>query len=84
MKPQIRSLRHGEKVWALIEEVLEGSELMVNFSGDLIRIFNGSDRTFRAGQRVLLMVENLEPLKFKLITRQTFANGHASSLDINI
>ena len=83
MKPQIRNLRPGDRVWAIIEENLERRELVVNFGGDLIRILNGSDRVFRPGQRVLLLVESIGPLQFKLVTGNQIAS-RPSSLDLTV
>jgi hypothetical protein len=69
MKPTLHSLRRNQEVWALVEEILVHDEVVINFSGDLIRVQNQTGRPLRTGQRVLLQVQSLEPLGFKLLSR---------------
>jgi len=67
MKEVIPHLKLSQKVWALIEEVLDGGGLIVNFHGDLVRVQNASGRRFRPGQRIQLKVAGLAPLSFQLL-----------------
>lgn len=69
MKPHLRSLRKGQEVWAVVEETIALNEIIINFSGDLLRVQNKTERNFRVGQRVLLQVHAVAPLKLKLIVR---------------
>jgi len=69
MKPHLRSLRIGQKIWALVEEVMAQNEVVINFGGDLVRVLNMSSRILRAGQRVLLEVQTIQPLQLKLVSR---------------
>jgi len=68
MKPHIRSLKTGVQVWALVEECLEGNEVVINYNGDLIRVVNESSKIFRVGERVQLRVMAVQPLEFKILT----------------
>ncbi len=69
MKPHLRSLKKGQEVWAVVEETIALNEIIINFSGDLLRVKNQTERNFRVGQRVLLSVHGVAPLKLKLIVR---------------
>lgn len=79
MKFVLPQLKVDQKVWALVEEVVVDQNLIVSFQGDLIRVQNMSQRRFRPGQRLQLLVTSVEPLGFKLMkTKRTFG------LDISI
>jgi hypothetical protein len=82
LKPRLKLLRRGERIWAIVEEVQSLNQVVINFSGDLIRVSNESDRIFRVGQRVLLQVENVHPLQFKIITKTSLELSR--SLDVSI
>ena len=62
-----RSLRLGERVWAVVDECIAGNEMVVNFTGDLVRVKNSTGRFFRPGERVQLQVALLYPLSFRLV-----------------
>lgn len=81
MKRIVPHLKLDHKVWALVEEV-NGSDLIVNFQGDLIRVGNQSGKRFRPGQRIQLMVVSIHPLGFKLL--ETREQRTKSGLDISI
>ena len=84
MKPILGDLRRGQEIWAIVEENLEAGEMVVNFSGDLIRVGNETSKIFRCGQRVLLKVESTSPLAFKLIAPAAGHRQSRRSLDVNI
>jgi hypothetical protein len=84
MKPQIEKLRIDQEVWAIVEERLEGSEVLVNFAGDLLRIHNDTTKNFRAGERICLKVQSIEPLKFKLISPVAGRPRPKTRFDISI
>ena len=71
MKPAVLSLRFGQSVWAVVEESLAENELLINFGGDLMRVVNSTSRTFRTGERVQLFVEQVKPLRLKLIQQRS-------------
>lgn len=82
MKPHLRSLKKGQEVWATVEEVLAGEELLINFSGDLVRVQNKTLRPFRVGQRVLLQVQSILPLKLRLVVMSP--RPQSSGVDVSI
>jgi hypothetical protein len=81
MKKIVPHLKQNHKVWALVEEV-NGTSLIVNFQGDLIRVGNQSGKIFRPGQRIQLMVVSTQPLGFKLL--ESRSSRTTSKLDISI
>ena len=81
MKPYVRTLRRHQQVWATVEENIEQNEIVINFQGDLVRVSNMTGKDFRPGSRVLLVVEALQPLRFRLLL--TFARSH-QQVDITI
>ena len=82
MKLSLRSLKKGQEIWAIVEESNAGEELIINFSGDLIRVQNKTDRKFRSGQRVLLQIQTLQPLKLRLLLRSLKTRTH--SIDVSV
>jgi hypothetical protein len=81
-KAHLRSLKRGQQVWAIVQESIAQNEVIINFSGDLIRVQNQTQKPFRVGQRVLLKVESLQPLQFRLVTRTH--SEMSNSLDVTI
>jgi hypothetical protein len=81
MKKIVPHLKLDHKVWALVEEV-NGTNLIVNFQGDLIRVGNQSGKRFRPGQRIQLLVVSIQPLGFKLL--ESRGSKTTLRLDINI
>ena len=77
MKPYLKNLRLGQRVWALVEENIAQGEVIINFSGDLVRVLNQSLRPLRVGQRVLLQVEAISPIQLRLINKaaESFSNN---------
>jgi cold shock CspA family protein len=84
MKPHLRNLRKGQRVWALVEENIAHGEAIINFSGDLIRVLNLSEKSLRPGQRVHLEVESVRPLKLKLITKTPRYREPSQNLDVTV
>ena len=67
MKHVLNDLQLGESVRGRIEEILSGDELLINFSGDLLRVGNETRRPFRVGDLVTVIVKALQPLRFQLL-----------------
>jgi|JI10StandDraft_1071094.scaffolds.fasta_scaffold2232863_1 hypothetical protein len=84
MKQSIHQLVLNQKVWSLIEEIMDNDDLIVSFQGDLIRVQNQSGRKFRPGQRIQLRVSSLAPLSFQLIDSRSPQASYFRKLDINI
>jgi hypothetical protein len=84
VKPNLRSLKKLQHVWAVVEETIAQNEVVINFSGDLVRVQNQTDRNLRAGQRVLLLVEEVHPLKLRLVNQKDQTRNFPYSLDVEI
>jgi hypothetical protein len=84
VKPHLRSLKKNQEVWAVVEEIIALNEVIINFSGDLVRVQNKTEKIFRVGQRVLLQVHSIYPLKLKLIMKTTRPARSSSVLDLSI
>lgn len=84
MKPVISALRLNQKVWALVEEVLSSSSVIVNLGGDLMRVRNESQRTLRVGQRIQLKVAGIEPLQFQLVEARSSSGIAVPHIDVEV
>ena len=84
MRPHLRSLKKGQEVWAIVDEILARDEVIINFSGDLIRVQNKTEKNFRVGMRVLLQVHGVAPLKLKLVTRYPSQRSPQNIIDLSI
>ncbi len=84
MKPHLRSLKKGQQVWALIDDVIANEELIINFGGDLVRVQNKTERVLSSGQRFLLQVESVSPLKLKLLFKPLSGHRSNTHLDLSI
>lgn len=67
MKFVIPVLKLGDRVRAEVEDIPSANYVIVNFSGDLLRIANSTQQNFRLGQTLELEVTALSPLAFRLI-----------------
>ena len=84
MKQYLRTLKVGNEIWAVVEEVIARGECVINFRGDLVRVQNATQQKLRAGQRVLLRVQGLFPLRLQLVEQTARAARHRSHFDISI
>jgi hypothetical protein len=66
MKFVVTSLKLGETVAGSVSELLSGGEILINIAGDLLRVHNETHETFIVGQNVSLVVEAIQPLRFRL------------------
>lgn len=66
MKHVVPLLEIGSRIIGEVVEVLDDHQLLVTFSGDLLRVANVSRRQLLAGDRVSLVVESMHPLTFRL------------------
>lgn len=82
MKHVIPMLQLGDRLRAVVEEVLSNQELIVNCSGDLIRVKNDSGVILREKNVVTLTVTALQPLQFKVEGRKV--SRPSANLDISI
>ena len=79
MRFTLANVKKGDILQARVSEVLSADEFIVDFSGDLMRIKNKTQRSLRAGQFVSLIVFQVSPLGFRLAKARK-----SSGLDITI
>ena len=79
MKFVLRDLKVGDALEGRIIELLPGDELLINFSGDLLRVHNETRKPFKLGARVTLLVRAVQPLKFQLMPGR-----RAGHLDLSV
>jgi hypothetical protein len=62
----------------LVEELLPGDELVMNFSGDLVRVANETQRKLALGDRLEVIVVATDPLRFRVAIdqRRWRGSGH--------
>ena len=66
MKFTIPNLKLGETIKGIVDDVLPGNELLINFNGDLIRVSNETRKPVKRGQLIELIVTAVSPLQFRL------------------
>jgi len=84
LRPHLRSLKKGQEVWAVVEEIIALNEVIINFSGDLVRVQNKTEKNFRVGMRVLLQVHGVAPLKLKLVMGDSSQRSSKNAVDLTI
>ena len=70
MKTKVSKFNTGQQVEAKISEVLSNGDLIAVFQGDLLRVKNQTQKTFRVGEHIVLEVSAVRPLSFRLATTQ--------------
>ncbi len=83
MKTQVKDFKQNQKVWALVEEVIAQGEVIINFSGDLVRVKNETGKLLRTGQRVQVRIDETQPLKLSLVAPQ-LSRSYLPLLDVSI
>jgi hypothetical protein len=58
-------VREGERISAIVEEVLSRQDLIVGYDGALLRVMNTSNRMFKIGDKLDLVVVRTEPLELQ-------------------
>ena len=69
MNQALSSLKLGQRTEAKISDVLASGDVIVSFEGQLLRIYNQTNKKFSIGQRVELEVTGIKPLRFQLCER---------------
>ena len=77
-----QNIKLGQKVWAVVEDLVTPTSLIVNFNGDLVRVENHTDKTLRTGSRIQLEVTKTNPLSFKLVEPQRIKIKTKLNIDI--
>jgi hypothetical protein len=57
----------GESLSGKVMEILPLSELLISFDGELQRVVNHTGQNFKPGDKVLLLVRALQPLRLQLM-----------------
>lgn len=66
MKQVLGDLKLGESLLGTVVELLPGDELLMSFSGDLVRVHNETKRELKVGERVTVVVTAVSPPRFRL------------------
>lgn len=66
MKKFVHQIQIGQKVIGQVEEIQITGHLIVAFNGDLIRVMNNSEKSFKSGDQLDLYVWSVKPLEFRL------------------
>ena len=66
MKFTVNKLKMGDRVNAVAIESVGPNHLIVSFNGDLIRVENRSQKKIKEGERIPLVVAQVNPLTFHL------------------
>jgi hypothetical protein len=70
MKSHLPHLKLGEIVVATVIDNLPDYELLLDVTGDLIRVANETRKPILKGTRIQLRVTAIQPLQFRLIDRR--------------
>lgn len=67
MKTVIPHLHIGQRVLANVEAVYGNNEMLINFSGDLLRTLNKTGKHIFPGEQIELEVRAIHPLQFLVV-----------------
>lgn len=67
----LASLEKGRILPAVVEDVTSSTEILCNFYGELLLIFNHTGGKFKKGDCVRLQVQSINPLRFQLLGQAT-------------
>lgn len=62
----LRALEKGQILHARVEEVTSSTEVLCNFQGELLLIFNHTGRFIKKDDPITLQVKSLSPLQFQI------------------
>lgn len=62
----LKSLSRDQILKATVEDVTSTTELLCNFKGELLLIFNHTGLSFRKGDPIRLQIRSLRPLQFQI------------------
>lgn len=62
----VKSLEKDQILRARVEEVSSSTELLCNFHGELLLIFNSTGQVFKVGDAISLQVMSVSPLRFQI------------------
>ncbi|AFY00305.1 hypothetical protein Bdt_0597 [Bdellovibrio bacteriovorus str. Tiberius] len=64
----LKSLEKGQILHAQVEEVTSPTELLCNFQGELLLIFNHTGSGFKKNDPISLQVLSINPLRFQVFS----------------
>lgn len=64
----LKSLERGQILTAVVEEVSSQTELLCNFQGELLLIFNRTGSPVKKGDPIRLQVQSVNPLRFEVFS----------------
>lgn len=79
MKFVLNRLQAGDRLKGQVEEILPGGDVIICFSGDLIRVHNETRRPLKVGESVVVTVAAVNPLRFQI--QMGKSRGH---LDVSV
>jgi hypothetical protein len=81
MKLVLHDLKVGETVQGIVAEKYFDGELLISFSGDLLRVSNETNQVWKVGERVACVVKSIDPLQFTVPKNREHRSGH---LDVSV
>lgn len=66
MKDVLKNLQLNENLSGKVVEIFPDGELLMSFSGSLIRVQNESNQPLQLGQVVTVIVKAISPIRLKL------------------
>lgn len=70
MKNFLQSLQKGQRLSVIVTEVQNDRQILVSYRGELFRVKNTSGRRFTIGEKITLVVAQINPLEFSLAGEQ--------------
>ncbi len=80
MSKLIDKLSQGQHVFGKVERIMDNDRLLVNIDGNYLFVQNQSDQVFKFGQSIELLVDNLNPLRLKIVR----AKPSVGNFEINV
>ncbi len=70
MKNFLQKLAKGQCIQVDVIEIQSDRQILVSYRGELFRVKNTSGRRFQIGEKIMLVVSQLDPLEFSLAGEQ--------------
>lgn len=70
MKPTLSHLKVGDHIKGCILEIQDDGSMVISFQGDLIRVCNQTQKIFKCGSSIALIVTAISPYAFRLAENQ--------------
>jgi hypothetical protein len=70
VKNFLQKLAKGQCIQVDVIEIQSDRQILVSYRGELFRVKNTSGRRFQIGEKIMLVVSQLDPLEFSLAGEQ--------------